>query len=655
VSAAASQQRASAPTPDACPRPCSWGSIGIGSDFVDLYTATSAEYLYNATTTMDDVKMYVWDHLGMPKAFKQNPTKYSTAMNLLNVNAALSGAAGAAFWGVFSDKFGRKPAMLACHVGGLAGYITMYLAGTVVNSYWLYFAGLMLNGLFSGAYVIVMSFFLNLLPKEEQAAPVGLLMMMAMLGAALGTLVLMPFITGRAAQLFDAAYIGIAGTVVSFFLVFFVVTEPRREGMPKLSDLTKGKSKSNVEPPKPVPAFIKRVLITTVIGSMLDAAGDEGTRIARGTLMSNIWPSTNTIMFQNQLLLALVGVLFVTMALMSLLKKLFGIGITIVIGATTTLICQCLFLRNWESYTPWLAIFFTGKAFGFMSTFGSDLVINQVSPEDAKGTWQGRSQATSMIGEGVATLAIALIYDRFNDGSTDGLRGKIALYITIGISSLAVLAYLPLIGILPKEVDEKGDAKRFHTVEEYEAMPDVEASQLPLQEVGFLEEKRMKEKKTPRIFSWGKYVDDVGLIDGMMQRAEKDFQWMKQDTILNLTQPERLKEQMEMYETMQAVTAQRNEQCDRKQMGAWIADYLDDAGYDSWKEYPSIYKTMIINAFPPIDKLDNMKPDLTKVDVEAMMVKFLKVADQHIAQRRAQLDLPSRIGLAKIATKFKRR
>ena len=100
---------------------------------------------------------------------------------------------------------------------------------------------------------------------------------------------------------------------------------------------------------------------------------------------------------------------------------------------------------------------------------------------------------------------------------------------------------------------------------------------------------------------------------------------------------------------------------------------------------------MIINAFPPIDKLDNMKPDLTKVDVEAMMVKFLKVAvcvcvcvcvcvrvcvcvcvpemsqegpytlthtqvaDQHIAQRRAQLDLPSRIGLAKIATKFKRR
>ena len=32
-----------------------------------------------------------------------------------------------------------------------------------------------------------------------------------------------------------------------------------------------------------------------------------------------------------------------------------------------------------------------------------------------------------------------------------------------------------------------------------------------------------------------------------------------------------------------------------------------------------------------------------------------QVADQHIAQRRAQLDLPSRIGLAKIATKFKRR
>ena len=43
---------------------------------------------------------------------------------------------------------------------------------------------------------------------------------------------------------------------------------------------------------------------------------------------------------------------------------------------------------------------------------------------------------------------------------------------------------------------------------------------------------------------------------------------------------------LQMYETMQAVTAQRNEQCDRKQMGAWIADYLDDAGYEIWEAVP---------------------------------------------------------------------
>ena len=68
-----------------------------------------------------------------------------------------------------------------------------------------------------------------------------------------------------------------------------------------------------------------------------------------------------------------------------------------------------------------------------------------------------------------------------------------------------------------------------------------------------------------------------------------------------------------------------------------------------------MFKSMIVNAFPPIDKLDNKKPELELNAQQEMMVKFLKVADQHIAMRRAQQDLPSRIGLVKLANKLKRR
>ena len=84
-------------------------------------------------------------------------------------------------------------------------------------------------------------------------------------------------------------------------------------------------------------------------------------------------------------------------------------------------------------------------------------------------------------------------------------------------------------------------------------------------------------------------------------------------------------------------------------------DYFNDAGYDGWRDYPAIFKAMIVNAFPPIDKLDNKKPELELNAQQEMMVKFLKVADQHIAMRRAQQGLPSRIGLVKLANKIKRR
>jgi hypothetical protein len=62
----------------------------------------------------------------------------------------------------------------------------------------------------------------------------------------------------------------------------------------------------------------------------------------------------------------------------------------------------------------------------------------------------------------------------------------------------------------------------------------------------------------------------------------------------------------------------------------WIADYLDDAGYSNWATYPSIYKAMILNAFPPIDPLDDKKIDVNNFDLERLLLSFLDVADSHI-------------------------
>ena len=36
------------------------------------------------------------------------------------------------------------------------------------------------------------------------------------------------------------------------------------------------------------------------------------------------------------------------------------------------------------------------------------------------------------------------------------------------------------------------------------------------------------------------------------------------------------------------------------EMGLWIADYFEDAGYEGWDSNPQIFKAMLLNAFPPI-------------------------------------------------------
>ena len=40
------------------------------------------------------------------------------------------------------------------------------------------------------------------------------------------------------------------------------------------------------------------------------------------------------------------------------------------------------------------------------------------------------------------------------------------------------------------------------------------------------------------------------------------------------------------------------------EMGQWIAEYLDDAGYQHWDTQSAFMKAIFINAFPPIGELD---------------------------------------------------
>ena len=78
--------------------------------------------------------------------------------------------------------------------------------------------------------------------------------------------------------------------------------------------------------PPATPLMVTRVLWIAVVAGALDGGGDEGTRIARGTILQNAWPATNDIDFQNMLILSLVGVFMFAFIFVNIFSKMGGLG-----------------------------------------------------------------------------------------------------------------------------------------------------------------------------------------------------------------------------------------------------------------------------------------------------------------------------------------
>merc|ERR1712194_509411 len=80
---------------------------------------------------------------------------------------------------------------------------------------------------------------------------------------------------------------------------------------------------------------------------------------------------------------------------------------------------------------------------------------------------------------------------------------------------------------------------------------------------------------------------------------------------------------------------------------------LDDAGYDSWSVHAQMFKGMIMNAFPPLDKLNNEKATIESVaSMRQVFLSFSKVLDMHItsAEVTGSIELDDPAGsLQKIA------
>jgi len=578
-----------------------------------------------------------------PNAFQDPspPVKFSLAMNLVLSAGQFGSAFGSLFFGTLCDRIGAKLPMQICVFAGLFGYAIIWIAGKQLGSYYLFGFGIFWNMFFGNVMGCAMVYLRMLFPPgAEREQFVQLAIACALVGGSVGALVVMPFVTNpkNGANFFEAIWVAVGITVVSFIAltVFATNLQPPK----KDDDKDSVASSKNVANTKSiayqdqadkqfeVPALTRRILIITIIASALDSAGDEGTRMARGTIVSNLFPEWSTTERQNILLLALLVLVMVTMGILSAMRRCMNLATIAVIGCSFTFAVQLVLMLEW-GVAPYLVWWHFGKLFGFMSTIASGLIIQEVAPSDQLGMWNGRNDALTNLAAAFTPLIFAPIYDYYGNP-----RGQEMLAATAGVSFLAVLAYAPLVAMLPKTQDKLDEELgELQDLSVYDQMSDSEYAELPLQIVHKIEDAKLKLGQPWRAIKWGAYKAERRSYAEFMQNAQRDFLFYSDSTKTALSDKEALKElrnHFKMYDTL--YEAQDNDKA-KMEMGSWFADYLADAGYLDWNTNATLYKSMIMTAFPPLLELNTKKLEGGKMplyQVEECMMKGLDVMDGYL-------------------------
>jgi len=168
-------------------------------------------------------------------------------------------------------------------------------------------------------------------------------------------------------------------------------------------------------------------------------------------------------------------------------------------------------------------------------------------------------------------------------------------------------------------------------------MTDAEWQILPLEVVEQVSGKLIEAGKMPRMLLWGDYHEERPHLHDLQDRAGKDFQYLSQSLTRLLSDRRALVHEQQMYKKFMDMMPQVDRERAMKEMGAWIANYFDDAGYTEWETRSPIFKAMLMTAFPPIDALDEKKPEFQNMKVQEFehnVTKFLKVMDTHLAADR---------------------
>jgi len=563
-------------------------------------------------------------------AFEHVPFSFSLAVNVITSAMVLGGVFSSLSMGPASDRFGRKPLIIIGLLGGALGYFLMWLGAGVMKDFWFFITAMFVNGLFSGTKSVMMAYLADVYTPEEFGQKQPLFGMCILTGGSAGG-ILGGIVIAATGKLFVAAWVGVIASVFFAGLVMVMMPEPSLGS--KKSDTSQADDDSSLaEPSASTTKTVRRILLICIFAGAIDSLGDEGNRFARSTIMPQSFPSTKDPSTMSLIASSnIVATAFCMFLVMGTQKKV-GLAIYTLFGNAVSALVQfglVLIIYSGWGLVPYVTLWWLGQLFGFTSSMAQMLIVGIVAPKQERGFWTGMSNAAGNVIKFIGPLALALTYGEAN-------RAVLVLCVCGAISLGAAILYLPLPSLMPAPAPK---SEELLGMEEYEKMKHAQFMQLPLATRWRIDQQRTKDGKPPIMHGWGKYDEQRGLLAGLVERSQDDFQFLKAQLIQNLTNQEKLETFRSQINSSRAKTRARSGWFDRhtkdqEEMGRWLGEYFDDAGYEGWKFYPELFKAMVMTAFPPLEALDAKAGtgyDESLENAEEELINFMRVMDQHIA------------------------
>ena len=404
-----------------------------------------------------------------------------------------------------------------------------------------------------------------------------------------------------------------------------------------------------------MPKKVSTILWTFILAGALDNFGDSGTTFTRSALMTKKWPFSAGIIAQGGVVILTVLWVKVSMELIvrnSMIKQRLQLKWWALVGNFSTSIFQYIMLpimlvecsgfcssgEGMGSFAAFVGVWSMSKMFGFTSTFAAMFMLPIYAPAEARGTWLGRNSGVQSA-TAVVTPIILYAVEKAAMSDADPMAGGTAVLATCGSVSLLAALYYFFGMVLNVPKPQKPIPLSVDTLDHYLAMPAKTFGLLPFNERIAVNKKLEAEKKTAIHVPWGSYDEDVPHLQMMLDRAPAEFSNLRNYMLGLVTNKAALVKGFNgVNQYYKDIDEKFDKNKERSEFGQWMADYLDDAGYSSWIQFPDIYKALIMNAFPPLEELDNLtqgrQANFTLADYEAKMLKWMEVMDLHISSSK---------------------